>query len=238
MIQRDTILQELKDCGSSLQPASITGPYLVPEGYFSGLPAVILSRIQTDDISDAAEELAALSPLLGSLPKVSPFKVPDGYFAETQEPDLSFLAGAGKKAPYTIPDNYFAQLPERIQRHTTTGRVVPLSARKWFRYAAAAVVTGVIVLSGIMIWRQEQPDATSSVLASKEVQKTLESTSVETLESFVQVTSPGITGKDASVATMAKNEELNSLFKDIPDSELNAFLDVTDDGSDDDSFLN
>jgi len=105
MTQRDTILQELADCGSSLQPAITAGPYQVPEGYFNALPDVILSRIRTEETTTANEEIAVLSPLLGNLPRVSPFKVPEGYFTPTQEqePDTSFLAGAGKQMPYSEP---------------------------------------------------------------------------------------------------------------------------------------
>ncbi len=238
MTQRETILQELADCGSSLQPALTAGPYQVPEGYFTSLPGVILARLLTEETTSAEDEIAALSPLLSGLPRISPFKVPEGYFNEVkeQEPDLSFLAATGKKMPYAVPENYFAQLPGRIERQVTA-RVIPLNARKWFRYAAAAVITGVIALSGLMIWRQQQPDNNSSVLASKEVRRTLEGTSVEALENFVQVTSRGIGNKDVATAT-AKSDELNSLFREIPDSELDAFLDVTSDGSEDEGLLN
>lgn len=238
MTQRDTILQELADCGSSLQPALTAGPYQLPEGYFNDFPDVILSRIRTEETTTANEEIAALSPLLGSLPRVSPFKVPEGYFTPTaeQEPDTTFLAAAGKQMPYSVPEDYFAQLPARIQRQVTA-RVIPLNAGKWFRYAAAAIITGVIALSGLMIWQQQQPGNNSSVLASKEVRRTLEGTSVEALENFVQVTSPGINNKEITSVT-AKSDELNSLFREIPDSELDAFLDVTSDGSEDESLLN
>lgn len=238
MTQRATILQELADCGSSLQPALAAGPYQVPEGYFNDLPDVILSRVRTEETMTANEEIAALSPLLGSLSRIPPFKVPEGYFTETaeQEPDTSFLANAGRQMPYSVPDDYFAQLPARIG-HQVTARVIPLAARKWFRYAAAAVVTGIIALSGLMIWQQQQPANNSSVLASKEVRRTLEGTSVEALENFVQVTSPGISNKEITGVT-AKSDELNSLFREIPDSELDAFLDVTSDGSEDESLLN
>ena len=69
-----------------------TVPFSMPAGYFEQLPAQVMDNIRKDEVR---EELAAISPLLASVPKSVPFSVPAGYFEQL---DASVAAIASKPA--------------------------------------------------------------------------------------------------------------------------------------------
>lgn len=88
----------------------------VPEGYFDNLPLAILSRIREEAILEESGNL------LGSIPKVNVFKVPDDYFEH-------------------LPGMISGKLPKQA-------KVVGFGSRPaMFRYAAAAVITGLLGLA-------------------------------------------------------------------------------------------
>src|SRR5215207_7024797 len=80
MTTRNTILNELKDLGSSLGSYSPQNIYTVPNGYFEGFPTQILNRVKALEAADANEELEYLSPLLSNVSKKMPYSVPAGFF--------------------------------------------------------------------------------------------------------------------------------------------------------------
>lgn len=53
-------------------------PYSLPPGYFDRFYSVLMQRIQCDQ----EEELATFAPVLASLSKKTPFKVPNQYFSQ------------------------------------------------------------------------------------------------------------------------------------------------------------
>lgn len=92
----------------------------VPEGYFESLPGLIMARIRKEE---CARELKELSPLLYSLQGENVFTVPRGYFEG---------------------------LAEQIMEKRSSARVVEMIPRRRniFRYAAAAIITGIMAISG------------------------------------------------------------------------------------------
>ena len=91
----------------------------MPSGYFDNLAASVLEKIKRAD--SAKEELSEISPL---------------------------LAGLKKSVPYTVPDKYFETLsPVLPEEKRVPAKVISFSARKVFRYAAAAVTVGAIALA-------------------------------------------------------------------------------------------
>ena len=80
MNRRDHIQDELQGLNSSLPPEGNGTPFSVPQGYFEGLAASVLSRIKAEQAGSAAEEIAQLSPFLANISRKMPFEVPDQYF--------------------------------------------------------------------------------------------------------------------------------------------------------------
>ena len=110
-------------------PGTAKAPtYEVPEGYFETLSSNILSciRLQTGSVNAMASELEDIAPLLNTIPKKEVYSVPAGYFDQ-----VDFSA---------------ARQTERIPAKILTLK----TARKWMQYAAAAVITGVLVTAAFL----------------------------------------------------------------------------------------
>jgi hypothetical protein len=79
MSQRNNILQELNELGSSLGTPEPLIPYAVPAGYFDNLLPGLMRKIHALEGS-AKEEIETLSPLLAGIKREMPFEVPGEYF--------------------------------------------------------------------------------------------------------------------------------------------------------------
>ncbi|HUS00745.1 MAG TPA: hypothetical protein VMY77_03415 [Chitinophagaceae bacterium] len=108
----------------------------VPEGYFESLATSVLDKIRSLEI-DPAAELRTLSPMLYSIQNENVFSVPRGYF-NNLEKDILDKVTAKPQA-----------------------KVVELKKRNpiW-KYAVAAVITGVIGVSSFLMFNT--PQATKS----------------------------------------------------------------------------
>jgi len=127
MTNRNIILTELNDLGSTLANSSLQNTYTIPEGYFEELANKVLCRIKALETSDAIEELQLLSPLLIQINRETPYTVPVGYFDGLEEKLMQgirehadyqtsgeelaslspMLSSMSKKMPYTLPAGYF-----------------------------------------------------------------------------------------------------------------------------------
>lgn len=99
----------------------------VPDGYFNSLSDKILSRIKETEQS-AEEEIKELSPALHYLKQENVF---------------------------TVPENYFDDLSDRIKERVkpVSGKVVSINrVKKWRKYAAAAIVAGIITVASFEIY--------------------------------------------------------------------------------------
>lgn len=135
----------------------------VPEGYFDNLAGNIMARIKQESLASNDH-----SALLAGIGNHNVFTVPAGYFeglssaimqrikndVATETAELSeTVARIGNKNVFTVPDGYFNNLPAAIHsRLEKPAKVVQLGGfRKYAKYAAAAVVTGLIAMSALFI---------------------------------------------------------------------------------------
>ena len=144
----------------------------VPEGYFDNLAGNIMARIKNEALTDASSETKNISELVAGIGNKNIYSVPQDYFndlstniiAQTKNILLNkvseetfavseLVAGIGNKNVYTIPQGYFEGVAEQINAQLfTPAKVVSIKNRfTAFRYAAAAVVTGVIGLSAFFL---------------------------------------------------------------------------------------
>lgn len=235
MNNRNTIKDELNELNSGLRPDADNTPYSVPEGYFEGLAASVLAKIKGEQPVSASEEIAQLSPLLAGISKKLPFSIPDDYFrsnieglkAFTESEESSVLSFVDKRMPYEVPTGYFANIPEQVlEKISDRTKVVPLMKRKWMRLAVAAVVTGVITISGINYFNKGGNGSAgegSSVPVAVELKKA----STEELDEFLNTTAVGVTDENKVQMTAQNNpskKEVTRLFDEVSDKELEAFL--------------
>lgn len=182
-------------------------PYAVPTGYFNALADQVMQRIRNHpDYQSSKEELASISPLLNSLDKRPVYSVPEGYFE-------NFNAGTGG-----------------VQGRS---KIISLGHRKWFRYAAAAIVTGVVAVGALMIYNgtnsKRSDSAGNAPLAKfeKEVKKIDDVKSTEKLIDFMDA---GLNEKElATNHKTMKTEDVQQLLKDVSTEELSEFSEQSKD---------
>jgi hypothetical protein len=241
MTQDNTILQELIELGSTLPHANIQTTYSVPDGYFEGLTTQVLNRIKAMEAGNAADELSALSPLLAGASKQVPYEVPAGYFTGLDERMLQAVNGSvqtvqeelesispllgslKKETPYHVPSGYFeglnATIKNQEQSNQPVAKVVSMTSRKWFRYAAAAVIVGVVASTFFIISKRSDPVKRFERFEAK-LDKEIKKTSDKELADFIEFTDAG-----QDVAVSVPKEEVKEMLKDVPATELQNFLD-------------
>jgi hypothetical protein len=232
-------------------------PYSTPAGYFNDLPAQILKRVKAAEYEDGADELASLSPILSNISREVPYAVPAGYFDslekklaqiitgdkdQTAMEELDsispLLSGLKKKPTYTIPAGYFENLQPAITNENSIleTKIISITSRKWFRYAAAALVIGFVATIGLLLLNKPKIlDPTEKSFAW--VQKNMKKVSTDDINEFVELASAGAT----DIAKTETKDEINNLLKDVSDKEIQDFLNDTqavESETDDDLILN
>ena len=163
----------------------------------------------------AADELKQLSPLLSGLKKEMPYSIPSGYFNQ-----LTVVKTEAETRP--------------------AAKVVSMFKRSWFRYAAAAVVTGVIAIGALLYFNRA---TTSNTDPDGIVKQMMKKVSTDDINNFVQLTteeSRDVAKVDARVEMKDKND-VQELIKDIPEKDIQSFLDDTQDAdsnNNDDVLMN
>jgi len=248
MAQKDNILQELNELQSSLATTGFANVYAVPDGYFDALPEQLLRRIRAMDAGNVSDELGYLSPLLSSVSKKMPYTVPAGFFTDQEErimqaikndrnelttdeelKELSpLLSSLKKETPYSVPQGYFEKLDTVIPREKEkpAAKVVSITRQNWFRYAAAAVLIGVIAISGLVFVKN---NGTTSNDPEAIVNKMMKKVSNDEIHNFVQMTEPVTPVADEQAPVIAQAEikdkkEVQELIKDLSDKDIQSFV--------------
>ena len=158
----------------------------VPQGYFESLPATILQKIKSIELS----EIEMLS---------------------------TTVANIGNKNVYTVPQGYFEQLSFIKQ----TTKVVKIGTSSIFKYAAAAVVTGLL---GFSIFNYVNKPATLSnenlamvkagndILIKGSFDKELEAITDKDLENYLSAN-----GEDVNAALVASTIDDDDKLPDAAD---------------------
>lgn len=124
-----------------LQQGKKTDFQKIPEGYFDSLSSKILLKIKEEENS-AEGEIKSISPALHYLKEENVFDVPEGYFDDLSSKILSRIKGENTKI---ISFN---------------------SARKWWKYAAAAVVAGIITIFSYQLFNTQSPDSSKPLIVA------------------------------------------------------------------------
>jgi hypothetical protein len=240
MTNRNPILNELVDLGSDLKDHNPQYIYAVPAGYFEGLADQILNRIKALEASNAKDELKYLSPLLSNVSKEMPYKVPAGFFQDLSEDVLKkisehedhqtseeeietlspLLSSLKNKNPYSTPAGYFEKLKTGVEKKET--KVISITRRRWYRLAIAAIVIGIIAISGLAIFRSKQVDPNKNPQAwiEKNVDKKVSKDKIDEFVKLAEDESTNVAYEKDDV----KHAEIKELMKDVPEKEIEAFL--------------
>ncbi len=248
MAQNNNILQELNELNSSLAGITPGNIYTVPVGYFDGLVAQTLNRIKAMEATNVAEELSYLSPLLNNISRQMPYAVPANYFENIVLPSVHQTAGEElesispllsslkKDMPYEVPAGYFENLSPGIRKENEPAKIVSITHRNWFKYAAAAMITGVIALAAFFVVKKNDVGHMPLAKFEKKLNKEIHKMSDTELADFLETTEATMNGQEN--ATTNKNDEIKELLKDVPESELKEFIEETSDLDTDPTMLN
>lgn len=160
-----------------------------PEGYFESLAPDILEKIKLLENMVSADE--TLSPELIKLRGAAVFSVSNEYFEELpglvmnrikEEEGLPFLseslASIRYSNSYQVPLGYFDHLSNSISQQVKINYapVVKMNSQHpIIRYAAAAVITGILALSIFSKFNGSQNQANSYASVNKSIMKTAQS---------------------------------------------------------------
>jgi hypothetical protein len=229
------IIQELNNLGSSLADAEPQNIYSIPDGYFDGFADQVLNLIKVN------ESLTWLS----SLPKNTPYQVRNEYFIGLEErviqairnhPDYQtskeemeslspLLSSLNKRPVYSVPEGYFENFKIEDEEKEVKTKVVSVS-RKLYRYAAAAIIVGVVALGAILILNNRGNKINPNSNPQAWVAKNLKKVSSEEINEFVKLADEESTLK-GSIAINTKTDDIKELMKDVPVTQISEFLDET-----------
>lgn len=253
MLPDNTIQNELQTLGCTSLANKLSTPYKAPEDYFNELAVTIVHQL-TDNPLNPVEELSRLAPLLAAnTVKQSPYNVPEHYFDNLAgEVLLNIDKVPGLEQPLAenktaVPAGYFDTLADNIltKVKATETPVVPLQPRKsnWIKYAAAAVLIGLITLTGINLFTSAPAKEEEAVATTVDIQvsKALQSVPENALEGIVNtLANDPESEKTAPItvtATGTKNDALVAgLLHEVSTNELASFLNALGEEADDETF--
>ncbi|MEO6135431.1 MAG: hypothetical protein ABIP35_09775 [Ginsengibacter sp.] len=119
----------------------------VPVEYFNSLSDSILSKIKDINVGNSDKESAETFPLLASLPKKNVFSVPENYF-----------------------ENLSGEIISKLDTKAKSAKVISMFAG-WRKYAAAAIVAGIIAISSLFIFNGTTNDTNDAVAFAANVSK-------------------------------------------------------------------
>ena len=232
MQRKQTIIEELMNMGSLLhehQPAQI---YQVPEGYFENLPNLLLFKISAEEETDKftlPDTYKVSTEYFDSFPSkmIDIVKAGEEVSVSEELATLSpLLSSIKRETPYTVYEDYFENL-NSLPANKQEAKVVSFyKPKSWLRYAAAALVIGIIGLSGIWFYNQNSIiDPVDDPYAW--VKEKTKSISNDDLESFIELANIETSAINININNPVKTAEMNELMKDVPEAEINEFLNQT-----------
>ena len=90
MDNRITILNELKEISPALPQLGAQAPYTVPAGYFEGLAAQVLLKINSENVENQS---------LNHISKAPVYDVPAGYFEGLADTILNRVRASSAASP-------------------------------------------------------------------------------------------------------------------------------------------
>ncbi|OYU56130.1 MAG: hypothetical protein CFE25_02485 [Chitinophagaceae bacterium BSSC1] len=188
-------------------------------------------------------ELQEIAPALANASTVLPFQAPKGYFealdplALVEEP--AFLADS--KLPFQAPPGYFENMPQALMSRIKTQEeqasvldsekldqkqapVVQMGkARKWIMYAAAAMLTGVLI-TGAFMFSDKPVEQMKEQYKLEDLGAALDAVPDAALEQYLEENQT-IAVDEVLANPSQKLPELTDHIQNISNEKLNDYLD-------------
>lgn len=233
------LMNNERDIWANVQKGNV---YTVPEGYFDNLGSAIMSSIFLESGKQNAQQ--------------GPYTTPDHYFQdlssailakleahpgnqtsfpvetiENQLTEETLLATIGKANIYSTPPDYFEELPSLVLSKVVSagkGKAVSMRSftRRWMPYAAAAVISGFMVL-GALIFNDDNPTKSSSAYSKNinaiDVKKGVSDLSESEITGYLS-TNPTLFDIRSSSAARPVEAEIQRSIKYISEEEITDYL--------------
>ncbi len=244
----DSFASELSEIPPMLSNAKKENPFSVPADYFENFAANLMSRIKGEEAKSVAEELQSLSPFLSKLNKKTPFSLPDNYFKELADNAMAgakavefvndelenlspLLSGLKNKNVYETPAEYFENFSTLVLDKIKTqqpAKVISIGKKtNWLKYAAAAVVIGLIATSTVFIFKGKNatPNFSYAKIDDKQLNDSLQNTNDDDISSYMQSHSISMSDVNNSVASLDANDnDDDDMLADVSDNELQQYV--------------
>jgi hypothetical protein len=242
--------------GLTIFPAAAP-TFQVPDGYFDRFATSVLDRIKQGASIPMGEsvdaELSRLSPVISGISRMTPYRLPEGYFDELS-PVLALLRDtpaytvpqgyfdelspvltvAQDRSTYQVPEGYFAGLPEtileKVAAPVSAAKVIPMRADggkvlkgHWWKYSSVAAIAACFLL--IFTWPQvaTKPGAGEMTVS---VSQDLQKVSDQEMQTYLDDQHAILAEPvNNSTATLDMNEgDVKSLLSDVSDSDLQKYM--------------
>jgi len=140
-----------------------------------------------------------------------------------------FLSSLKNKNPYSVPAGYFEALESKVVRKDSFGekketKVISITRRRWYRLAVAAVVIGILVISGLLFINRNNK-VTIAKNPGKWIEKNVvDKVNKDKIDEFVTLANDDNSEKVDDQSDAAKKAEIKELMKDVPEKEIEEFL--------------
>jgi hypothetical protein len=212
MATDNSIQRELREMAPGLAGLPPVNPFSLPEGYFDSLPQLVMIRIKTEQADSVEEEIMILAPSLSGLNKKPTFSMPEGYFEQLQ-----------------------AKTMQNVENRTQAKVVSMPAGRRFVRYAAAAVVAGILATGAWFFIGQAGNRAgmgpvaqTNDSSVDRQMQAQANGLSEKEMMNYLDgnLSIAGIESSEAKADI--QQDDIKILLADISDQELQHFLDHDD----------
>lgn len=193
----ENIFQKINLANQTFNFSPVT-PYTVKEGYFDNFSQNVLQKIrqQQQTFNEVSEELNDIAPLLNTISKTNLFSVPADFFEKFQITPTSSINPKAK--------------------------VINI-ARKYTRYAVAAVVATVMIVGFYLITGKEQKKSGAQAV---NVQSAIKNLRDEEIIEFLRTHS---SRRNTTTVSSEKNTapEINESLKQMTEEEIQQYLQET-----------
>jgi hypothetical protein len=202
MLEKETILSELNAISPLVASVPRVNVYRVDENYFDGIRAELQARIIASNFIVPQQNVDVPIGYFENLPTniLAKIKAQENNSVFTEMETLSpAIASIGNKNVYTVPQGYFEQLS---MPKATSIKVVKMGRLSIFKYAAAAVIVGLLGFGAMkfIVNAKANSEALAVVRQADEILKT---------NSF-DATLASVSDKDIEKYLLQNGEDVNA----------------------------
>jgi hypothetical protein len=219
-----TILSEIQAISQPVANLPKTNPFTLSQVYFELFSINLLRTIQQFEQKD----LSTPENYFSTFPNKLLEKIKEENTTVELEEISPMLAGMQKQNPFYVPENYFATFNATQKKEQAVIRSV-FSYKKIIRYAAAACITGLLIIS----YTYNQNNTTSPLAALQ--RNSASDLSLESIIGYLDEVDDVKDDNESDTPITAENnllvdinqETIRQVLQEIPENDIKQFIDQT-----------